>query len=113
MRNGLYHEAVYMPEMTLKSVDAQLRYTWHALNRADEKGIDNLPDYINFANTELIELEVVRGKPYKVVVREHYDLKHDLCLVILLKDLTVKTVWLNSKNDKHQTLDASRYNKGK
>ena len=109
MKDGLYNEQVYMPKLNIRDVDVQLRYTYHAIEQADCKGIENLPDYINLSGSTIVEMEVRNGKVMKVLARQAYDFKSDITFVILVRDMTVKTVWLNGKDDTHRTLDASKY----
>lgn len=106
LKDGLYNEQVYMPKLKVRDVDVQLRYTYHALNAAetDKYGEIILPDSLNLTQAEVVEMEVVRGKPYKIVARAKYSHEYDLVFVILVDTLLVKTVWLNSKRDSHKTL---------
>lgn len=46
----------------------------------------------------------------KGVYRTVYDKKYDL-IIVMTYDRKVKTVWLNDINDKHSTLDESKYTK--
>ena len=112
MNNGLYHKDIYLPKVELPGIDVVLNYTYHALDAArnDRYGTIELPETINFGLVQLIELEVVDGKPFKAVIRQHHDSRNDLVIVVLLNGYRVKTVWLNRKNDRHRTLDRSKYN---
>lgn len=111
VRDGLYHKDIRLPKVSFQYVDVVLNYTYHAVEAAesDRYGLITLPETVNFGLVELVEMEVVNGKPFKVVVRQHYNQSTDLVLVILLDGYRVKTVWLNSKRDQHQTLDRSKY----
>ena len=104
MKDGKYNKAVYLPEMKWKDVDYQLRYSPHSQEQMEVKEIESAPNFINLTQVELVEMEVAYGKPFKVVVRQPYDGEFDIVHVILLKGLIVKTVWLNSRSDKHRTL---------
>lgn len=106
LKNGKYNKAVYMPTVTFRDIETVLRYWPHALEQAeqDRYGVIELPDTINLSRVELVEMEVVNNKIYKVVVRSHYNTQLDLVHVILLETMSVKTVWLNRKNDRHHTL---------
>jgi len=113
-RDGLYHKDIRLPKnIQFPRVEVVLNYTYHALeaSRRDRNGAIKLPETLLFAHTELVEVEIVNGQAYKVVVRIHHDNRNDLALVILLNGMRVKTVWLNRKNDNHRTLDKSKYMK--
>lgn len=111
IKSGLYHKDIYLPKIAFRSIDIVLNYTYHAIEAADNDryGQIELPETINFSLMEVVEMEFVDGKLYKAVVRTHHDQKHDLALVVLIDGFRVKTVWLNRKDDKHQTLDHSKY----
>lgn len=104
MKDGKYNEQVYMPKLNIKDVDVQLRYSPHSLEKAECKGIDDLPDYINLTQVDIVEMEVANGRPFKVLARQPYDGIYDLVHVILLSGMVVKTVWLNRRSDNHKTL---------
>jgi hypothetical protein len=104
MQDGKYNEQVYMPKLKWANVDLQLRYRVHAYEEAYEDGIDDLPDYINLSQVDIVEMEVAHGKPFKVLARQPYDGIYDLVHVILLSGMVVKTVWLNRRSDNHKTL---------
>jgi hypothetical protein len=104
MKDGKYNEQVWMPKLDIKNVDVQLRYSPHSLEQAQVKGIEDLPDFINFTQVEIVEMEVANGRPFKVLARQPYDGRYDLVHVILLSGMVVKTVWLNQRSDNHKTL---------
>ena len=104
MKDGKYNEQVYMPTISWRDVDYQLRYSPHAQEQMLSKGIDEAPNFINLSQVDIVEMEVANGKPFKVLARQAYDSTYDIVHVILLKSLVVKTVWLNNRNDKHRTL---------
>jgi hypothetical protein len=108
MKDGKYNEAVYMPKLDIKNVDVQLRYSPHSLEKAQVKGIEDLPDFINLRQVDIVEMEVANGKPFKVLARQPYDGRYDLVHVILLSGMIVKTVWLNDRTDNHKTLRNKR-----
>lgn len=114
MIKKLYHSDVYMPHITFKDMLVKVEYWPHAIKRADEKNINvSGYQYINLKHGKLIELETVNNQPSKIVMRYKYNTQYDIILVILVNGLQVKTVWLNSVSDKHDTLDASKYYKPK
>lgn len=112
MKDGLYHRDVWMP-FTL-SFATMLRYSRHALTEAarDRYGSLSLPQTIGTHEADVIEVEVKNGKPYKALLRREHDAKRDICLVVLLEDGFVKTVWCNLRTDAHKTLDRSKYMEG-
>lgn len=117
IKNGLWHKDIRIPaeayqQIKAQPVDVVLSYTFHALeaSQTDRYGKIELPATINWSDAEVVEIEVVAGKVFKVVARLHHDSKNDLVIVVLLNGYKVKTVWLNRKNDKHRTLDISKYN---
>lgn len=69
----------------------------------------------------VFELESENGTITKVVVRCDYDIFFDIIVAIDMESLdmdgdttpktTIKTVYLNPKDDQHDTLDESRYDK--
>jgi hypothetical protein len=93
-----------------------LTYSNHAIEAArdDRYGpVAQLPSCLEFHRADLIELEVVNGKPVKGVFRQSLDDVRDLVIVILFARNLVKTVWINQRNDRHLTLDRSKYNKAR
>ncbi len=110
--NRLYHKDIYMPAIKFENKSFRLEYKDYVLNRAFEREI-NLSRFesVNLCNGELIELETVNRMPVKIVMRYKYNSQYDICIVILLGSFIVKTVWLNHVNDKHDTLDTSKYYK--
>lgn len=108
---GTYHKDIFMPKISPPNIDVNLVYSGHAKSACynDRYGIIRTPRTINLSKTEVIELTVENGNPTKVLVRTSYNSNSDLCLVILLEKMLVKTVWLNSKSDNHKSLDRSKY----
>lgn len=56
-------------------------------------------------------MEFYEGKLNKMVLRRPYNESLDLIIVLLVNGNKIKTVWLNSNKDAHQTLDVSKYEK--
>ena len=115
---SLYHFEVGFPkgvEKNLKKIGkvTNVEYLFHAKRAAmhDRYGIIDLPDAVNLSTSKIIEVEVLNNKVTKVVFRILYDNKFDLVLVMNLPNLSIRTVWLNSKTDKHRTLDRNKYDK--
>lgn len=68
-----------------------------------------LPATINLTECEIIEIEVENSQIVKILVRLPYDDEYDLNMPILNANARVKTVWLNCKDDTHDTLDRTKY----
>ena len=108
----LYHRDVYMPPLNLKDQTVPVRYTIHAMNEAcNDPYADEIvmPAEINLAKVDIFEIGVERGEVAKVAFRMDYDVEFDLCMVVTIPELRVKTLWLNCKDDDHNTLDPTRY----
>lgn len=112
----LYHRELGFPDTLIihKSYSRLLNYSLHAIKSAkeDRYEIINLPNLVTFSKDNIIEIETVDNiKADKVLIRIPYSEDFDLCVVILLENSLVKTVWLNSVNDKHITLVREKYTK--
>lgn len=109
-KNGLYHIALGIPTIRLPNKQITLRYTKHALESAqmDQYGDIKLPRSINPSLCQVVEVEMQNNMAVKLLLRMPYNLAYDLCMVIN-PDGSVRTVWLNSKRDKHSTLRAEKY----
>jgi hypothetical protein len=113
----LFHKDVGYPEpvtQTLAKFEGKpyrLDYTGHARRAAQLDRYDkiDLPNRVNFANCEAVEVEVRDKRIHKVVYRTRYNQQFDLILVIVMETLRVKTVWLNEREDAHATLDTTRF----
>lgn len=79
----------------------------------DRYGHINLPKAIKLEDCEVIEIGVDadRRRLNKLLVRIEHDPEYDLCIVFQPYNGFVRTVWLNHKDDTHQTLDESKYAK--
>ena len=116
LQNGLFHKDIGLPIAPNKiKFYCRLKYSHHAINASnnDRYGKINLPDILNTTKDDvtLIELETRNGKPYKGVYRLSHCKKYDMVIVVLYETRLVKTVWLNCKNDKHNTLKHWKYTK--
>ena len=108
----LYHKDVYLPDIKFKDMSIKVEFKDYARQKAFMREIDiSRFEIINLNQGELIELEIINHTPVKIVMRYKYNNEYDICIVILLNKLIVKTVWLNHVNDKHDTLDTSIYYK--
>lgn len=115
---SLYHFEIGFPHNTEKNIKkigkvTNVEYLFHAKRAAmnDRYGIIDLPDTVNLSTSKIIEVEIINNKVKKVVFRIPYDKKFDLVLVMNIPDLSIRTVWFNSKTDKYKTLDKSKYDK--
>jgi len=112
----LYHRDLGFPaQLDLKEkYILDLSYTRHALQASvnDRYGEIVLPKEIQFWKSSIVEVETEDDiNPIKLLVRIVYDSFFDLSIVILLNTGKVKTVWLNSINDSHTTLNINKYNR--
>ena len=107
------------PEISLNDKVINPRYTIHAQNEAmkDIYNVIELPYEIATDEIKIFEAKISNtGNIEKIAFRVNYtpDDYFDLCMVMLLDGKnTIKTVWLNAKNDKHNTLDADKYDNGR
>lgn len=115
-----FHADVFFPAQILRLVPRGiigLIFTEHAQRAArnDRYGQFELPFCLDMREARLIEASFgTNGKLVKFVVRIKHTINHDMVLVVA-KDrgnYILKTVWLNSASDKHNTLDASKYVRG-
>jgi hypothetical protein len=112
----LYHTEVYLPEKIKEQLPKEkisLRYSNHAKRACRNDRYGNIPEmkavYPKYA--KVIEVETEAGQPIKSVYRLPFNQDLDICLVVLIETGLVKTVWLNSKDDSHKTLDTNKYAK--
>ena len=122
----LYHKKVWWD----KSFDTQARALFnknyslhlfeHLLYSTDKHGmtmreLDRIIDELMASkrNYFLYEVETtINDEVFKAVVRTSYDLDRDISIVFALSkknELIVKTAWLNRKDDRHFTLDKTKY----
>ena len=113
MDSMLFHSDLFMPPCAMKPVfRGALQYGPHALKeaRSDRYGKIDLPEEFTTAGAKLIEAEVLSSTNtvVKQVWRRRLDERRDLVLVIASNGF-VRTVWVNLRNDKHGTLDKTKY----
>jgi len=115
METLTYNRQVFMPSevSSMGSVEIRLNPTAHALYAAqrDRYGAFQIPETIAFYGRDVVEVETVAGKISKLVVRIALDEKQDAIYVFMVPCGTLKTVWLNMKEDKHKTLDERPFQK--
>lgn len=116
MKDYLYHYTLGMPEhLKVPAYTGKLTYGVHAKHEAerDRYGKIDLPEY--FDGKGIVIEVAAQGKnsmlPEKIIkqlYRIPYNAKFDL-LMMISADGKVITVWLNSKTDRHSTLNKSKY----
>src|ERR1044071_9736440 len=116
MKDGLYHKEIGLPADAPKAFIGTWRpkYTRHAQLEAikDRNGIIRPLRTLTVSLSEIIEVEIFQGQPIKAVVRVPYDKTNDIVLAICRPSdgvATVKTQWLNNRNDTHKTLRREAY----
>lgn len=110
----LYHFQTGFPKgMPTSFGIIPLRYSRHAIQASqnDRYGFIDLPPTLDTKKAKLIEIEVTEGVISKVVYRHKHCRNYDLVMVIIPQGGIVKTVWLNSNRDKHNTLNRKKYSK--
>lgn len=109
---ALFHKDIFLPQVTLPTGNFRMFYSFHALRAAenDRYGHIELPEFVDFSEYEIVEIEILNGRMTKILIRGTLDNKRDICLAIAAGG-RVKTVWANLKTDKHRTLDATKYTK--
>jgi len=111
LQEVLYHRDIGFPKsLKMKSVSCVLKYSNHALKQSHRHGSKiKLPKSVQINPEDIVELGMINRKPSKILIRKSYSVKDDLILVISTDNNVVRTVWLNDKNDQHNTLDMSKY----
>lgn len=113
----LFHYQLGFPEKAkLRFGVLNLSWTKHALQEcsADRYGIIHPPQTLDTNTAQVIEAEITQKEngrltTEKVVYRIPYTETKDMVIVVIPSSGRVKTVWINVKNDKHSTLDESKY----
>lgn len=113
----LYHSEIGFPAKFYKKwpekMMINLYHSSHAVKAAnnDRYGKISLPNMLEVNRSDIFELELdQRGQVIKFCIRKEYNSEYDLCLAISA-DFTIKTCWLNSRQDNHKTLDAGKYDR--
>ena len=118
MEDGLYHFEEYWNEEIQKQIDTALnsglplRFDGHAIENKFKRKISI--DGITVEKLKkgyCFEAEVKKDKVIKFVIRYNYNTDYDLATVWRLRTdcLYCVTVWLNASDDKHYSLDPSKY----
>jgi hypothetical protein len=115
---GVYHKNIGFPARTLWPLGSfPLRYSAHA--RAEARGDPSgdvehlLPAEVDLGRSEVVEARVQGRRVRLMVVRTRLDEGRDLVLVVVTAGTVwaVKTVYCNRRDDRHDTLDKSRYDR--
>lgn len=120
--NGVFNKDVYWPLELQFLIDWTLKNKFtispsdHMLQRAEEYGITK-NCYKAVLYGEIVEATVVNGLLFKIVTRLPSKEKpeHDICAAVEMvmfgteNYATVRTVWLNRKDDRHLTLRKGKY----
>ncbi len=122
----LYHKKVFwcadfdLQARALFNKNYSLHLFEHLLYSTDKHGmtmreLDRIIDELIEKKRNFYLYEVattMQNEVFKAVVRTSYDLDRDISIVFGVSkknELIVKTAWLNRKNDRHNTLDKSKY----
>lgn len=111
----LYHKDIGFPaNFRAPQQRVFLDYTHHALEAAADDRYGDMPILkgVDLSKVQVVELGVKDGRVSKMVVRGRLDQERDMILVLIPRGKqpwTVKTVWVNMRDDKHRTLDHSKY----
>jgi hypothetical protein len=119
LKDGTYHREIVLPASPEFAGKFGLVYSNHALGEAARdryfKGaLGQLPSVVKLTedDPDRVEATFEGGQCVKLVIRVEFDDELDLVLVLIPAEehsLRVKTLWFNQWDDKHATLDRSRY----
>lgn len=113
----LYHKDIRLPDnFRLPAASVELAWTHHATKARSNDRYGYVPAYkrINLREAEVIEVGMEEGRLVHLLLRLRYDGRKDVLLAlrpVARSPWVVKTVWLNTVNDKHKSLNKSRYMK--
>jgi hypothetical protein len=112
----IYHRNVWLPDK-INKILPEYRvspvYSIHAMDSAEHDPFEVivLPCVLTLDKEHTVEVTTDEDKITQILYRFYYSEEFDLCVVILLPSLMVKTVWLQLRDDDHSTLDLSKYEK--
>jgi hypothetical protein len=114
MTETLYHKDLGFPRNFVKPTGkVMLEWTRHALAEAEKDRYGRIPTWkcMTLNRFDVIEIGVVGGTISKYVLRGKLDDTNDAVVVLIpgTEKWRVKTIWINRRDDKHKTLDKSRY----
>jgi hypothetical protein len=109
-----FHKDVFLPEEIVRQAlsllvqgNGRFELTRHAAERVREKGI-RLPSTIPFQRVEVVEVTKVGPRIDKFLIRFCHGDENDVCMSVGANG-RVPTCWLNSKTDRHETLNRRQY----
>lgn len=111
----LYHSEIGLPAGFIAPVQkVSLRWTQHAIAEStkDRYAIIPMRDTMTLEWYDVVEVGMRNGAVSKIVFRGGMDKDNDIVIVLIpngSNPWTVKTCWINKKNDSHKTLDRSKY----
>lgn len=110
----LYHADIRLPDgYRLPNRVVPLFWTNHAHRARQNDRYGFIPEIpvLNLGECRTIEVGMENNRVTKIVVRAELDDENDLVFVLIPGNgqYTVKTVWINQRNDSHKTLDKSKY----
>lgn len=112
----LYHADIRLPNgYALPDRRVSLNWTRHADRaRTTDRYAPEIPRFetIPLSSFRTVEVGVEGSKVVKVVIRGKWTANYDVVFVLIpngTRPWTVKTVWINERNDSHATLDRSKY----
>lgn len=118
MRNGVqYHSAVYFPDHIIRwgynlladAITGGVSLGVHAAQRMVEKNIHAVFSREFLANAEIFEVTLDEsGRANKIAARVHVEGGRDVCFA-MYRGGKIATLWTNSDDDQHATLDRSQY----
>lgn len=112
----LYHAEIGLPKgFVAPTARVALRWTAHAdkARRNDRYGDIKRFQSATLGRLSVVEVGIENGEIAKILFRGRYTENLDVCMVLIPgnRHWTVKTVWINERNDAHSTLDRSKYKK--
>lgn len=108
-KDGTYNVAVGFPKGVEFTDIGGLTPSFHARTRAADLNIGRIPTSFSPKRAKVVEITVEQGTVTKILAREELDTHRDLCYVFLTGSRLIKTVWINTKCDKHYTLDRTKF----
>lgn len=114
-----YHRDIGIPSnVTVPQRVVKCEYGGHADQERFEEKYGQIPrlDSVDLASADVVEVAVAEGRVSKLLVRVPHPTSAQDDIVMVLRPgetkrspWTVVTNWVNRKNDKHSTLDRSKY----
>jgi len=113
---ALFHADIRLPQgFVAPTGTVALEYSRHAIAECNRDRYGKIRQFgrISLSRFRVIEVETDdrTGKVVKLVIRGAYELGMDVVMAVNPRpgSWLVRTVWLNSSQDAHRTLDRGRY----